>query len=211
MAQGTVSSGGSNRGGVLQPEYTRNATGLVREIRSLDQILFNAASTAPLGAALVVNLFALTVFPQSNLYIAILVGIVLSVFVWTTFALMSAVMPRVGGDWTYNSRIVHPTLALGANLCEFLSASLSTGFWGYWVAQQGLSPALTIIGSVTGNSTITSWGADLTFSNKNVLFIAAALAVLLVSVLSAMGTKVVMRTMTVLFLIAAVGYIASML
>lgn len=201
----------SGRQGKLQPEYTRNATGLVREIPLLDQVLFNAASTAPLGAALVVNLFALVVFPQSNLYLAILISIVLSVFVWTTFALMTAVMPRVGGDWTYNSRILPPWLALGANLCEAVAAALGTGFWGYWVAQQGLSPALTIIGSVTGNSTLTSWGADFTSSNQNVLFVAAALSVLLVSVLSAMGTRVVMRTMSALFVIAALGFAASML
>src|SRR5690348_1346902 len=84
----------------LQAAYARNATGLVREIRFLDQVLFNAASTAPLGAALVVNLFALTVFPQSNLYLAIFIAIILGVFVWTTFALLSSVMPRVGGDYT---------------------------------------------------------------------------------------------------------------
>jgi APA family basic amino acid/polyamine antiporter len=197
-------------GQALQAAYARNATGLVREIRFIDQVLFNAASTAPLGAALVVNLFALTVFPQSNLYLAILVAIVLGVFVWTTFALMSAVMPRVGGDYTYNSRILHPTIALGANLCEFLSAALSTGFWGYWVAYQGLSPAFTVIGGVTGNSTLTSWGATLA-TNQTALFVVATLSVGLISVLSAMGTKVVMRTMSVLFLIATAGFVISML
>ena len=194
----------------LKAAYARNATGLVREIRFLDQVLFNAASTAPLGAALVVNLFALTVFPQSNLYLAIFVAIILGVFVWTTFALMSSVMPRVGGDFTYNSRVLHPAIALGANLCEFLSAALSTGFWGYWVAYQGLSPALTVIGGVTGNSTLTSWGTTLA-TDKNALFIVAVLSVALISVLSAMGTKVVMRTMTVLFLIATAGFVVSML
>lgn len=211
MADTSASKGPQTADGRdLKAAYARNATGLVREIRFLDQVLFNAASTAPLGAALVVNLFALTVFPQSNLYLAILIAIVLGVFVWTTFALMSSVMPRVGGDYTYNSRILHPAIALGANLCEFFSAALSTGFWGYWVAYQGLSPALTVIGGVTGNSTLTSWGTTLA-TNQTALFIVAVLSVGLISILSAMGTQVVMRAMTVLFLIATAGFVISML
>ena len=107
----------------VKSQYTRNATGLVREVKLLDQVMFNAASSAGLGAALVVNSFALVVFPQSNLYVALLIAIFLSALVWTTFALMSATMPRVGGDYTYNSRILHPAIALGGNLCEFLSAA----------------------------------------------------------------------------------------
>jgi amino acid transporter len=194
----------------LQTEYSRNATGLVREVKLLDQILFNAASTSPLGAALVVNLFALVVFPRSNLVVTLLIAIALGLFVWTTFALMSAMMPRVGGDFTYNARVLHPALALGANLCEFLSAALSTGFWGYWVATQGLSPVFTVIGGVTGSDTLTRWGNDFTADHHTAVFIVAALSVVLVSVLSAMGTRVVMRTMSIMVLIAAAGYFLSM-
>jgi amino acid transporter len=210
MAEVADVEGGAPKPSALQSEYTRNATGLVREIRFLDQVLFNAASTAPLGAALVVNLFALVVFPKSNLQVALLIAIGLNLFVWVTFALMSAVMPRVGGDFTYNSRVLHPAIALGANLCEFISAALSTGFWGYWVATQGLGPVCSVIGGVTGNDTIANWGADFA-ANQTTIFITAVLSVGFVSILSAMGTRIVMRTMSVLFLIAAGGFLVSML
>jgi len=210
MAETMSDTGGGGAGPALKSQYTRNATGLVREVGLLDQVLFNAASTAPLGAALVVNSFALIVFPQSNLYLALILAIVLGVFVWTTFALLSATMPRVGGDYTYNSRILHPAIALGGNLCEFASASLSTGFWGYWMAVQGFGPVCTVIGSVTNNQTMLNWGNDFS-THKNVIFITATLAVLFISVLSAFGTRMVTRVMTILFLIAAAGFVVSMI
>jgi amino acid transporter len=119
-------------------------------------------------------------------------------------------MPRVGGDFTYNSRVLHPSIALGANLCEFLSAALSTGFWGYWVATQGLSPVCTVIGGVTGSDTLIRWGNDFTASHHTTVFIAAALSVCLVSILSALGTRVVVRTMSVMMLVAVAGYFLSM-
>ena len=49
---GSISEGGSSAP-VAPGGYARKATGLVRQVTGLDQLLFNAASTTPLGLAVV--------------------------------------------------------------------------------------------------------------------------------------------------------------
>jgi basic amino acid/polyamine antiporter, APA family len=186
--------------------YARKATGLVRQVTGFDQLLFNAASTSPLGIALVFALFALVLFPRSNPYIALLVALVIGIPVWVTFALMSAAIPRIGGDYTFNSRVLHPIVGLASNLSVFVSTAIAMGLWSWWVGTQGLSPAFSVIGSVNNSSTFTNWAADTDGHRKVLSFIIAIIALLITSALAARGTKVVTRVMTILFVIAAAGF-----
>jgi basic amino acid/polyamine antiporter, APA family len=88
-----------------------------------------------------------------------------------------------------------------------LTAGLVAGF----LATLGLSPAFAAIGSVTGSETFTNWSADLTFPNKNAVFIVGTLGVLFVSVLAALGTRLLIRTMTILVLIFAASVVVDLL
>jgi basic amino acid/polyamine antiporter, APA family len=188
--------------------YARNATGLVREVGILGQGQYTA-SGSPLGVALVIGLFTLTVFPRSNFFIAMLISLLCGVFVWVAFALLTAMMPRIGGDYAFNSRILHPIIGLGANFCWFIGAMMAAGLWSYWVAEQGLSPAFTVIGSVTHSSTLVSWGNTFSASHHTVVFLTAAVVLIVMSALSALGTKVVMRVMTVMFFMAVAGFLVD--
>ena len=56
--------------------FTRNATGLVRELSLLDMITYNASVATPLGAALAFGLFYVyAAFPGANLVVAFLLGL----------------------------------------------------------------------------------------------------------------------------------------
>jgi amino acid transporter len=190
--------------------YTRNATGLVREVSLLDQALFSASSASPLGAALALGLFyAMATFPRSNILLAVAIAIVLSVFVWVTMSLLAAAMPKVGGDYIYNSRIVHPLFGLIGNVSIYIGTLLIIGLWAYWFAALGVVPAFAIIGTVTE----TDWWltASTTLSSQGWLFAMAAAAIVALSILAAVGTKLVVRTMTVLYAIGFVGFLISFL
>ena len=186
--------------------YARKATGLVRQVTGLDQFLFNAASTSPLGLAVVFGLFALVLFPRANPYIALIVALVIGVPVWIMFSLMSAAIPRIGGDYTFNSRVLHPIAGLASNLSVFISTAIAMGLWAWWFGTQGLSPAFAVIGSVNNSSTFTNWAADTDGHRKWLSFAIAILALLITSALAARGTKVITRVMSYLFLIAALGF-----
>jgi basic amino acid/polyamine antiporter, APA family len=201
----------SARGGAPLPTLTRKATGLVREVSALDMILYNAASTSPIGLVLVFGLFALVLFPLANFYIAMIIAVVLGVFVWTTFALISAAIPRVGGDYTFNSRILHPWLGMAGSLCVLISSSLWTGIFCYFLIAQGLSPVFTVIGATANSSTLTSWGTYFSADHQNVCFIGGVIALAVMALLSSLGTRVVIRTMSILLLIAVAGFAVDIL
>jgi APA family basic amino acid/polyamine antiporter len=194
----------------IPASYARKSTGLVRQIGIGGQSIFSA-SGSPLGVTLVLALFAFTLFPRSNFFIAMAIALVAGLFAWVTFALLSSMMPRVGGDYAFVSRILNPALGLGSNLAFFFGSMMASGLWCYWVAEQGLSPAFSVIGAVTHSTGLTELGASFGPEHHVNCFLVAAGALILMSVLSALGTKVAFRVITVLFVIAAAGFLVDIL
>lgn len=193
------------------PVFTRKATGLVREVSLFDQTIFSASCTNPLGVGLVFLLFIPLYFPGANIYIATGAALAMGVFVWVAFALMSAAIPRIGGDYTINSRVLHPWLALGGNIAIIAGCEIAAGLVAYWVATQALSPALTVVGAVTGSATITKWGTYFSTDHRVIVFVTAIVALAVVAALSIKGTRVLIRTLTIMFIVAFVGLVVSMI
>lgn len=193
------------------PLFSRKATGLVREVSLVQQTIFNASAANTVGVALIFALFAIVAFPRANLYVAIVGAAIIGVFVWTTFALLSAAIPRIGGDYTFNSRTLHPAIGLGGNAMAFISSLLAVGVWGWWAGTQGLSPAFTVIGSVTDSETMTDWGEYFSGSHEWVSFVTGCVAVAICSLLAIRGTRTIVRVMTTLFLIALTGFVIDFL
>jgi amino acid transporter len=173
--------------------------------------VFNLASSNALGLGLVFFLSVVVLFPRSNIYIAVLIAGVGSFFVWTTFALLSSAIPRVGGDYTINSRVLPPWLALGGNIGSFMGGLFGVPIFGYFMATLALSPALAVVGGVSDSPTLTRWSTYFSTEHKNVVFITTLGVVALVSVLSYLGTRLIMRVATAMLLIAAVGFFIDML
>jgi amino acid transporter len=203
----TPSAGGE----AAVPIFTRTATGLVRQVSLLQQIVFNLASSNALGLGLVFFLSVVVLFPKANIYIAVLIAGVGSFFVWTTFALLSSAIPRVGGDYTINSRVLPPWLALGGNIGSFMGGLFGVPIFGYFMATLALSPALAVVGGVSDSPTLTRWSTYFSTEHKNVVFITTLGIVALVSLLSYLGTRLVMRVATAMLLIAAAGFFVDML
>jgi amino acid transporter len=193
------------------PIFSRTATGLVRQVSLLQQIVFNLASSNALGLGLVFFLSVVVLFPRSNIYLALLIAGLGSFFVWTTFALLTSAIPRVGGDYTINSRVLPPWLALGGNIGSFMGGLFGVPIFGYFMSTLALSPALAVVGGVSDSSTLTRWSTYFSTSHKNVVFITTLAIIALVSLLSYLGTKLVMRVATAMVLIAAAGFLIDML
>ena len=189
--------------------YTRKSTGLVRDLSLIDQITYSFTGSTPLVSGLFISTFLLVVFPRTNLIVALAISAVASLFVWVLFALMTATMPKVGGDYIFNSRILHPAVGFGANLCTVAVMPLVVGLVATWMATIGLSPTFAVIGFVTGSETLTDWGNYFAFDHKNVVFITAIVSIVALMVLSIFGTKVVIRTMTLLLCVFAVAWIVD--
>jgi basic amino acid/polyamine antiporter, APA family len=193
------------------PIFSRNATGLVKQVSLFQMFVYNATSTNPLGLGLISFAFALILFPRANPYITLVATGLMCMFVWTAFALMTAAMPRVGGDYTINTRILPPWLALGGNLAQTISACTGAVILSWGAGTLALSPALTVIGSATGSSTMTDWGNYFSTTHHNVNFITCVLILGGLSAICALGTRYAVRLMTALILLATAGLIVSVI
>jgi APA family basic amino acid/polyamine antiporter len=182
-------AGGSQTSG--PPIFSRKATGLVREVSPVAAIAF-IASAIPVGVALSILLFGVFVaFPGANIEVAIIICLATIPVVGGVFALLSATMPRIGGDYLYCSRIVHPTLGMASNFMQFVSVLVSVAAAGYLFAKAGLSSAFATVGVLTGS---TGWlTASNTVGKAGWVFACAAALVIFFTVLSMFGTKVVLR------------------
>ena len=142
---------------------------------------------------------------------ALALALVLSLGLWTCIALLTATLPKVGGDYVFNSRILHPAIGFGFNLCVVAISPLTAGLVAGFMATLGLSPAFSAIATVTGSERFADWATYFTFPHKNVVFVVGTIGVLLVSVLAALGTRILIRVMTILVMIFAASAIIDLL
>ena len=132
--------------------FTRNATGLVREVSMWDALIMNTLGmNVAVGSVLLLQQ-APAIFPGGNLVLAVIIGTVIMAFtlLWV-YSEFSAAMPRSGGDYVFVSRALHPFLGW---LLSWSQGVWLIFFWiGFnaWFALVAAVPAALItIGSVTG-------------------------------------------------------------
>ena len=185
--------------------YIRKSTGLVRSGSFHDLFVFGLSSVSPFPMGLAVGLFwAFAVFPRTNIIAAIIWGIVISFGGWISFGLLSAIMPRVGGDYLYVSRIVHPALGFVSNFGAFFSSCMAAGYWTAWYTQIGIGPAFSIFGTLTGHPGLVALGTEIV-KPLWVVLIGVVMIALMAWAQSA-GVKKTLRVQNICFYIGLVGF-----
>jgi basic amino acid/polyamine antiporter, APA family len=165
--EGKVVGGSSQGPAVTDPPgsseglFVRNATGLVRSMSQRDNMILAALAGAPAAFVAITIFFVFAGLPGGNVYLGALLTIPLILAFAYAFGLMTAVIPRSGGDYTINSRVLTPSLGLLGSFCMvFGGALLSGAFLGRLFATLGVAPSLQTIGVVADSHTIFGWGED---------------------------------------------------
>jgi len=211
MMSSTVATGpGADRGSsAAEAGYTRKATGLVREISLVDMFAFNSAGVGGIGFALLVGLyFAFAALPGGNLILALVIALPLAGFIWITFALMGSVFPRVGGDYVFGSRVLHPIVGLASNVGVFASTILALGAWVALITTSiAVGPVLAVVGTTTGHE----WwlNAGTTIQEHGWQMVIAIVATVLLSTLSAIRTRLVTRLSTISLAVSYIGFFVA--
>jgi APA family basic amino acid/polyamine antiporter len=184
--------------------FARRATGLVREIRIRDSVIFNTIPGVP-GFSLAIGIFfILSTFSQVNLYLSLLIAAVVAFVVSGAFGLLSQVMPRTGGDYVLVSRSLHPALGLASSLMVTFSAVLFVGYAAVATAQVALGPMVTLFGVAVDSPGLQTAGADIAGKQWLSMLIGAALIVIVIGIMI-YGTRATMKLQLVLFVIAMLG------
>ncbi|MBS7249264.1 MAG: APC family permease [Candidatus Freyarchaeota archaeon] len=187
--------------------FTRDATGLVREISISDAVVIVFSFIVGGGIMfLSVQSLAPTYFPGANLPL----GYLLALFLWLPIALIYSIlaraMPRNGGDYVYVSRILGPGYG-------FLAS------WGVWTMLMFTIGALTFqavsfgslfvmyYGLLTYNLGLLGWSIQLTDPLWGVIF--GIVVVLFLGGILMASTKGSLWIMRFLFVIPLLGGIAT--
>ncbi len=138
--------------------FQRKSSGLVREGKPFDAILFNLVG-GTLGPVIGwILLFGIPFYPGSSVLLTIPICFLLCFGQNLTYALFAAIMPRSGGDYVYISRTFHPAIGFALNASFMFWITFYVGTAGALFGQLGLATALREIGQATGNLGVVSWG-----------------------------------------------------
>jgi APA family basic amino acid/polyamine antiporter len=156
---GTTSAAGSQAG---SPHlFVRNSTGLVREISQRDNMILAAITGAPAAFLALTVFFVFSGLHNGNLYVAALLTLPLVFAFSYAFGLMTAAIPRSGGDYTIVTRVLTPSLGLVSSFCMMVGGvALSQAYLGRFAATLAVAPSLQTIGVVAHNRTLFRWGND---------------------------------------------------
>ena len=128
-------------------------------------MLINYITGAPMFLIGVSLFAALSAFPGGSFPLAALLTFPLAMSVVYSFGLMTAAMPRTGGDYVLVSRILHPAAGIVSSVCMSFSTFLSIAFEGIAFTTLGLAPSLTVVGLISGNHTLFNWGNTISSSH----------------------------------------------
>ena len=149
--------------------FARKASGLVRGLDMWDAFGAGLMTCQPIATLWLMVGIALSLFPTGNLLLSIAIGAVTAgigaPLVW---GILSGSMPRAGGEYVYNSRILHPAIALGAVFANILAIF----YWNWFIATWLGVPALQLFAQYMG-----WWGFADWVASKTGLFVLGLIAV----------------------------------
>jgi basic amino acid/polyamine antiporter, APA family len=180
--------------------YARKASGLVRGLSLFDAFGVAVTNQAPLGSIGIAITLGLGVFLGGNLIIAAVLSFVLAGVGFTAvWGVLGGSMPRSGGPYVYNSRVLHPVIGVAQSFGDVL-------IWLWWIgtlAPLAIDPGLVQLLSFLDPGIDTSWvQTDLG------LFVGASVVNLLGFAFVVFGLRVFARAQRIVLIICLGGVIA---
>ena len=151
--------------------FRRQSSGLVRSFGYLDLWIYNI-----FGSMIILVGFAYLysqgpwAFPQGNMAVSILISAIWATPFFIGYALMAVTMPRSGGDYVFQSRVLHGSIGFTTMIALALSCFVWNALDGVWLSAFGLFPGLESLGLSMNNSAIVSLGTF--FSTPTGYFVA---------------------------------------
>jgi APA family basic amino acid/polyamine antiporter len=179
------------------PLFAREATGLVREFTHLD-LFVQAVSICNVALDVVFLLETVGVFyPGANLFWIIPIGLLVALGIVVVWSMMSAAMPRSGGDYVWISRIIPNTPSLGFMYAVTYGLAyailFNMGFQVWLFANGMLAPTFAGLGVIYNNAALLGLGNWMVGGNGLFVtgLILTALAIITVSTGLRRSTKII--------------------
>lgn len=187
--------------------YTRQSSGLVRDIAPGSNIALNIAFVSIPLAALVAT-EAPSAFPGASPFWVTLICAAVCIFPVLLYSLFMAVMPRSGGDYVFVSRTLHPWVGFAANFNITAWYVLVIAYFAYLLTPFGISSAATTIGVATNNPALARWGAEAA-ANNGLAFGVGAGVLVLVALMMSLSLRQMLRIQNFLFAFSLLSVVIS--
>jgi amino acid transporter len=182
--------------------YTRKATGLVREISPSGAFWMNMTYCS-IPLSVLAFTVAPSAFPGVSLFWSVVFISLLALIPTIVYGVLAATMPRSGGDYIWQSRILHPSIGFASNFNFTLATIFFTGLLSTWISGFAGSSALLTLGTVLHSNTLIHLSVHA--SQKGWELAIALLFIGIFGVASALGAKITMKTMVWLYVICMAG------
>src|SRR5436309_4948811 len=178
--------------------FLRNATGLVKAWSTFDAFVYSFWSVNLITLGLYGMSFVYTV-PDGQLLAAILVFGVLTTFLVVTYAMLVSVMPRTGGDYAWQSRV------LGGGLGFVLSI---TGWWFTLFLWAPIYANILVVQFFSPLAYTLGWTSVATFfTSQTGIFVSCLIVLAFVAIVVTMGMETYARIQKVCFWIGLGGLV----
>lgn len=190
--------------------FARQATGLVREAGWLDMVLFNAVGNTTLGIGFAFAMtYVLVALVGASLIWAQIISTIFGIFVVVTWGLLSSAIPRSGGDYVINTRVISPFWGFVGSFGLIVANFIFSGNVAIWFTQYMLGPAFASLGMVTHNQSLATFGTNIAGSGAT--FIIGTIFLFLTVLVCILGMRIAMRVQLITVIIGMVAFITTVL
>jgi APA family basic amino acid/polyamine antiporter len=204
MSTGAEAPGAAPTSRAERTLFVRQSSGLVREFSIWDVVLINVAGVN-LGAVAALSIAAVAgLWPGASVLLVAVIGALVSLATVGTYGLMSAAMPRAGGDYVFVGRTLWPWLGFAANWMITWSLFVALGLFSVALVTQALAPGMAAFGYVAGSHWFVQAATDIS-SKKGLLFVIALAVICGSAAVALSGDKAVKWAFRILAIIGGVG------
>jgi APA family basic amino acid/polyamine antiporter len=188
--------------------FVRNATGLVRGMSQRASVVLNFIPGHPIQTLAAVMFAFLALFPGANPYLALLLVLPMTLSFSYAFGLLTAIIPRSGGDYMIVSRVLGPLAGFVSSFCMTMAGLLSNAFFAVAFVTSALGPSFVLVGTIGHHQSLIDFGQKIS-THRNWEFGLGSLMIVVACLIHLAGWRWMIRFLSILFWIVTGGMLLA--
>ena len=183
------------------PLFTRQATGLLRELNVLDMYVIAMGNLNAVGGFVICLVLAPAFFPGANFMGVFLIAAIPGLALVAIYSIFSIAMPRAGGDYVWVAR-TNARLGSIMGIAAILAGAVGgLVYQSYYFVSFGLAQLFFALGVTTSNSSLLSIASTVAQNPWGfIISVVFILVAVIISIFSLRTVKQVNRTLFGLYL-----------
>ena len=190
--------------------FVRKSTGLVRVGSLLDGITFNVGyqGAGPLFGLIFCVVYSYVALPGVEPISALSLAVLFGVFVWLAFSIIISNMPRSGGDYVVNSRLLHPVIGFTCTFMTIVVDIIAISMMTAMMINFAMGPPIAAAGWLLKNDALYNLGVLL--QNPDIVFVIGIIFIGILTLINLSGIRNSFRVIAGSTIIAFISFFVGM-